>query len=130
MFDFDITPETITSKKTTRKVAKKTNSISSTDDIVTTSSFTVLDDLIEANEKIIEKRMEDIHTLQVEIAALKSKTDMTTLLTIRRGLSKATILRKTNEEKTEKLIARLNEFDKILNISKSDLDQHDLYYFK
>jgi hypothetical protein len=122
MFDFDITPDTTKATKKTKKITKKTST-------VTPHVHTILDDLIEANDLIIEKKKEQIHDLEIENTALKTKTDMVTLLKIRRILHKATILKKPNEEKSAKLIEKIKEFDSVLNIAKSDLDPYDMFYF-
>ncbi len=119
MYDFDIT---VTEPKTTKKIAKRVKKVKST-------VHTVIDELIEKNDTLIEKKLAEIEDIKKQSHALKTKTDMEILLTIRRELAKATILKKPDEAKSSERIAKLRQFDSVLNIDKSSLDPNDIYYF-
>ena len=121
MFDFDITPKT--TKKTVTRKKKITKKVSEKDE-------GLINELIAQYEDQIAKRQEDIEDLKKHITALQTKKDIPTLLSIRRSLAKKTILKKPDEDKQEKAVARLVEFDSILNLDRSNLDPLDLYYFK
>ena len=125
MFDFDITPDstnTKTTKAKTTKTAKKAKRVAST-------VHTVIDELMERNDELIEKKLAEIEVIKKQTQALKTKTDMEILLAIRRDLAKATILKKPDEAKSAERIAKLIQFDSVLNIDKSSLDPFDIYYF-
>lgn len=119
MFDFDITP---IESKTAKKATKKAKRVAST-------VHTVVDELMQRNDELIEKKLAEIEVIKKQTHALKTKTDMEILLAIRRDLAKATILKKPDEAKSSERIAKLMQFDSVLNIDKSSLDPFDIYYF-